>query len=188
MFTVIGLYAVLGAVAGLLAGLFGVGGGIVVVPLLVFTLGYQNIAPDMIMPLSVATSMATIVFTSISSSLAHNRSGGVDWRIVGAMTPGVLAGPVAGTALASHMPADALKFVFVIFLAYVSIQMLLGRKPKPSRHLPGRAGLILAGFLLAAFSSMVGLFCYGATCPSIRRWARPRPSAFPSPWWGPWVT
>ncbi len=157
MITTLLLYGVLGAVAGLLAGLFGVGGGIVIVPMLVFAFGWQQISPEFIMLLALGTSMASIAFTSISSSLAHHQRGAVAWSIVRAVAPGIVVGTFCGAQVAPHLPGAFLKGFFVLFLFYVSVQMFLNKKPKPSRHLPGFVGMTLAGLLIGAVSSLVGI-------------------------------
>ena len=86
------VYCLLGAIAGVLAGLLGVGGGIVIVPMLVFAFGWQNFPPDVLMLMALGTSMGSIMFTSISSSLAHSRNKGVQWDAVRNITPGILIG------------------------------------------------------------------------------------------------
>ena len=86
------VYCLLGAIAGVLAGLLGVGGGIVIVPMLVFAFGWQNFPPDVLMLMARGTSMGSIMFTSISSSLAHSRNKGVQWDAVRNITPGILIG------------------------------------------------------------------------------------------------
>ena len=131
------VYCLLGAIAGVLAGLLGVGGGIVIVPMLVFAFGWQNFPQDVLMLMALGTSMGSIMFTSISSSLAHSRNKGVQWDAVRNITPGILIGTFCGSFLASHVPARFLQLFFVAFLFFVITQMLSGKKPKPSRHLPG---------------------------------------------------
>lgn len=81
------VYCLLGAIAGVLAGLLGVGGGIVIVPMLVFAFGWQNFPPDVLMLMALGTSMGSIMFTSVSSSLAHSRNKGVRWDAVRNITP-----------------------------------------------------------------------------------------------------
>ena len=135
------VYCLLGAIAGVLAGLLGVGGGIVIVPMLVFAFGWQNFPPDVLMLMALGTSMGSIMFTSISSSLAHSRNKGVQWDAVRNITPGILIGTFCGSFLASHVPARFLQLFFVAFLFFVITQMLSGKKPKPSRHLPGLGGI-----------------------------------------------
>ena len=125
------VYCLLGAIAGVLAGLLGVGGGIVIVPMLVFAFGWQNFPQDVLMLMALGTSMGSIMFTSISSSLAHSRNKGVQWDAVRNITPGILIGTFCGSFLASHVPARFLQLFFVAFLFFVITQMLSGKKPKP---------------------------------------------------------
>ena len=147
------VYCLLGAIAGVLAGLLGVGGGIVIVPMLVFAFGWQNFPPDVLMLMALGTSMGSIMFTSISSSLAHSRNKGVQWDAVRNITPGILIGTFCGSFLASHVPARFLQLFFVAFLFFVITQMLSGKKPKPSRHLPGLGGMSVAGGIIGVVSS-----------------------------------
>lgn len=157
MITTLLLYGALGAVVGLLAGLFGVGGGIVIVPMLVLAFDWQNIPHASGMLLALGTSMASIAFTSISSSLAHHRRGAVDWNIVKAVAPGIVVGTLCGSQVAPLLPAGLLKGFFVLFLFYVAAQMFLNKKPKPSRQLPGFKGMSLAGVIIGVVSSLVGI-------------------------------
>ena len=151
------VYCLLGAIAGVLAGLLGVGGGIVIVPMLVFAFGWQNFPPDVLMLMALGTSMGSIMFTSISSSLAHSRNKGVQWDAVRNITPGILIGTFCGSFMASHVPARFLQLFFVAFLFFVITQMLSGKKPKPSRHLPGLGGMSVAGGIIGVVSSLVGI-------------------------------
>jgi len=151
------MYAVLGIVAGLLAGLLGIGGGIVIVPMLHFAFEIQQFPPEVAHKLALGTSMASIVFTAISSALAHHRRGGVIWLAVRNITPGILLGTFLGSYLAARLPAHYLQIIFVIFLSYVIYSMLVGNKPKPSRHLPGIAGMSCAGGGIGLLSSLVGI-------------------------------
>ena len=151
------VYCVLGAVAGVLAGLLGVGGGIVIVPMLMFAFKWQGIPQDLIMLMALGTSMGSIVFTSVSSSFAHNRNRNVDWSAVRAITPGILVGTFCGSFAASHLPTRFLQLFFVAFLIFVVAQMLSGRKPRPSRRIAGAAGMSAAGGVIGVVSSLVGI-------------------------------
>jgi uncharacterized protein len=157
MLEIIVLYAVVGAVAGVLAGLFGIGGGLVIVPMLVYTFTWQGIDQNIIMQIALGTSMASIVFTAVSSFMAHHRRGAVDWWIVKRIAMGVLIGTFAGSWFAAQMSTDFLKVFFVLFLYVVATQILLGKKPKPSREFPGAAGTFGAGNVIGIFSSLVGI-------------------------------
>ena len=150
-------YCVFGAVAGIIAGLLGVGGGIVIVPALYWFFTAQGLPPDLIMQLALGTSLGAICFTSVSSFRAHHRRGAVLWPIVRHITPGILIGTFAGSALAARLSSGFLRGFFVFFLFYVAAQMLLNIKPKPSRELPGRVGMSGTGFGIGAVSSLVGI-------------------------------
>lgn len=151
------IYAAVGAIAGILAGLLGIGGGLVIVPMLVFTFTLQHIPHELIMHLALGTSLASIIFTSVSSFRAHHKRGAVRWDVFKRITPGILVGTFAGSCFASQLPTHILKGIFVVFLYYVATQMLLGKKPPASRQLPGTAGICGAGGVIGAFSSLVGI-------------------------------
>ncbi len=157
MISILLMYCAVGAAAGVLAGLLGIGGGLVIVPMLAFCLARQGAAPEAIMHLALGTSMASIMFTSVSSFLAHNRRGAVEWRIVARITPGVLLGTYLGSCVAASMSSQALRIVFVVFLYYVATQMLLNKKPASSRTTPGRVGMFLVGNVVGGVSSLVGI-------------------------------
>lgn len=151
------IYLALGVAVGILAGLLGVGGGVVLVPLLDIALPLEGIDAAVAHHMALATSLASIMFTSLSSARSHNRRGAVRWDIVRVMTPGLLGGTLAGTFVVSLIPAIPLKIIFAVFLAYTSAQMILDFKPGASFHLPGTAGLALAGTAIGIVSSFVGI-------------------------------
>ena len=123
------VYCVLGAVAGVLAGLLGVGGGIVIVPMLVFAFKWQGVPQDLIMLMALGTSMGSIVFTSISSSLAHSRNKNVNWGVVRSIAPGIVAVSMftapLGARLAQTLPVPKLKKCFAVLLIVVGVRMLV---------------------------------------------------------------
>lgn len=151
------LYLLTGLFAGFLAGLLGVGGGLVIVPVLTFILSAQHFSPAHILHLALGTSLASILFTSISSLRAHHAHGAVSWDVVRGITPGILTGTFLGTVLAAQLSSNFLKGFFVVFVYYVAAQMLLNIKPKPSRQLPGWAGMFGAGNVIGSVSSLVGI-------------------------------
>jgi uncharacterized protein len=150
-------YLGLGSVAGVLAGLLGIGGGLVIVPMLVFALTWQGVGQEHLMHLALGTSMASIIFTAISSFMAHHKRGAVHWDVVRRIVPGILVGTFFGSFVASRMPTNVLKGFFVAFLYYVALQMLSNKKPKPSRGLPGNCGMFGAGSTIGVVSSLVGI-------------------------------
>ena len=151
------LYALAGAVAGVLAGLLGVGGGIVIVPVLSVLFAWQHMPAEHLMQMALGTSLASIMFTSLSSMRAHHRHGAVRWGVVKAIAPGIVAGTLAGSYLASILTTGFLKGFFVCFLYYVSVQMFLNFKPKPSREMPAAAGMFGAGGFIGFISALVGI-------------------------------
>lgn len=151
------IYLGLGAIAGILAGLLGIGGGLVIVPMLVFAFGWLQFPDSLIMHLALGTSMASIVVTSVSSCMAHHRRGAVCWPAVWRIAIGINVGTFMGTCLAARLSTGFLKGFFVIFLYYVALQMLMKRNPKPGRELPGFLGMSVVGWVIGGFSSLVGI-------------------------------
>ncbi|MEN9681513.1 MAG: hypothetical protein RLZZ627_1406, partial [Pseudomonadota bacterium] len=133
----------LGAIAGVLAGLLGIGGGVVIVPILIWIFGSQEGIPqDQLMQFALGTSLATICFTSISSIRAHQKRGAIRWPIVLQMSPGVIAGTFFGSFIAAKLSTGFLATFFAVFLILVSIQMALGAQPSPHRKIPGWFGVV----------------------------------------------
>ena len=150
-------YLGVGAVAGILAGLLGIGGGLVIVPMLVFCMTGQNVPEEYIMHFALGTSMASIMFTSVSSFWAHHKRGAVHWDVVKRIVVGIFLGTFLGTCVAARLSNNFLKGFFILFLYYVAIQMLIDKKPKPSRALPGAWGMFGVGNIIGAVSSLVGI-------------------------------
>lgn len=150
-------YLVLGAFTGFLAGLFGVGGGLVLVPVLVILFDAQHFAAGHIMHLALGTSMATIIFTSIASMRKHHQHGAVNWQVVRRITPGILFGTALGALTASAIPTRGLGIFFSLFVCFVAAQILLGKEPPPSRQLPGLAGMTFTGAFTGWISSLVSI-------------------------------
>jgi len=117
------LSMLLGLIAGLLAGLFGLGGGVIIVPVLVWIFASHNFPEAIIMIMAVATSLSTIVFTSVASILTHHKLGAIKWDSVKRLSPGILLGAGFGAIVADYIEADVLKYFFVAYLLYVSIRM-----------------------------------------------------------------
>lgn len=150
-------YLALGLFAGFVAGLLGVGGGLIIVPVLTFIFAAQHFPEQYVMHLALGTSLASIIFTSISSLRAHHAHRAVNWKVWREITPGIVSGTLLGSVLAAYLPAYFLKAFFAGFLFYAGTQMLLDIKPKPSRELPGRPGMFAAGNVIGAVSSLVGI-------------------------------
>lgn len=139
------LYLVLGAAAGTLAGLFGVGGGIIIVPVLVLSFAAQGFDQAVLTHLAVGTSLATIIFTSINSVLEHQRKGAVLWPVFAWMTLGILLGAGLGAMTAAAIQGPVLQKIIGVFAIIIAVQMALELKPKASRTVPGKPALALAG-------------------------------------------
>lgn len=148
---------IIGLIGGLLAGLLGVGGGLVIVPLLIFCFTKQSVQNEVIMHLALGTSLASIIFTSISSFIAHHKRGAVDWSIVKQITPGIIIGTFVGTIVAAMLSTEFLKFFFCVFLYSIATQMVANRKPKASRELPSSTGVSAVGSVIGIASSLVGI-------------------------------
>ncbi len=150
-------YLMSGAVAGLMAGLLGIGGGLVIVPALAMLFVHQGFNSDTVMHYAVGTSLATIVPTSISSLLAHQRRGSVHWPVVRLMAPEIMLGALASAWLAKQMSSAMLALVFGVFVLLVAGQLLLGARPAPHRQLPGAVGLGVTGGVIGLVSGLLGI-------------------------------
>lgn len=148
-------YPLLGIFGGFVAGLFGVGGGLTLVPFMYMLFVAQNFPPDHVMHLALGTSMATIVFTSISSMRAHHAHGAVRWDIVRTMAPGLVLGTFGGSLVAGQVPTGPMTAIFVVIVYYASLQMMLDFKPHAHRQMPGNLGRFVAGGVIGVISSLV---------------------------------
>ena len=153
----VAVYLLLGALAGTLAGLFGIGGGLVIVPVLIFSFGLQGVSPDVAAHLAVGTSLATIVFTSISSVRSHHQHHAVRWDIFRPMAGGVLLGAVLGAFTAALLSGDMLQLIIGVFVILVALKMLLELQPSASRQVPGAVGLAGAGGGIGWASAIFGI-------------------------------
>lgn len=145
-----------GAVAGILAGLLGIGGGVIIVPVLSLVFASAGVHPDILIKVAVGTSLATIVVTSTTSIYAHHRKGAVDWRLFRFMTPGVLLGAVIGAVIADAIPGRWMIIAFVIFLFGVSAQMAWGNV-HAGRSLPKPVGLSSVSAVVGVISALMGI-------------------------------
>ena len=147
---------ILGCATGFLAGLLGIGGGMVLVPLLTLILTAQGFSSTSIIKIAVATSLATICFTSLSSVRAHHRRGMVRWDVVKLLAPGIVVGSLIGPMLAKQMSAQLMTLLFAVFVTFSATQMFIDKKPKPTRQLPLGVGMFGAGGLIGILSALVG--------------------------------
>jgi uncharacterized membrane protein YfcA len=150
-------YLLTGACIGMLSGLLGIGGGLVIVPVLVFTLSAAGVSGGHVMQVALGTSLATIIFTSISSARAHHRHQAVNWKLVCSIAPGIIAGTLLGSWLGANMQTGVLKFIFTLFAFAVGTELMFNARPKPSRELPGRMAIVLVGAAIGGLSSLVGI-------------------------------
>ena len=140
--------AVIGGFSGVIAGLLGVGGGIVLVPAFYFALGAMNFHSDQLMQVCVATSLATIIITSIRSASGHNKRGAVDWTVIKTWAPGLLVGAFLGAIVAQFVSSDVLLFVFGALGTVIGIYMASGKNWRLAEAMP-------VGPLRAALSSLL---------------------------------
>jgi uncharacterized membrane protein YfcA len=150
-------YVLLGATVGFLGGLFGIGGGTILVPVLLFLFEAQRFPAADLMHLALGTSMATILFTSIASMAKHHQHGAVDWRVVRNITPGILLGTALGAATAASISPRFLGIFFSLFVYFAAAQILLDARPEPSRQLPGAIGMTLTGMFTGWLSTLVSI-------------------------------
>lgn len=151
-------YIGLGVIAGFVAGLLGVGGGLIIVPVLILIFQQNNFSPDVIVHMAIGTSLATIIFTSLSSINAHHFTHkAVRWDIVKQLTPGIIIGAFAGAVIADLISAKPLQQFFGFFELFVAFQMALNIKPHAARTLPENFGMTTAGSGIGIISSIVGI-------------------------------
>mgnify|MGYP002737173997 FL=1 len=147
-----------GSIAGFIAGLLGIGGGMIIVPVVLWVLQMKGLGGiEHAQHLAVGTSFAIMVFTTFSSVMAQQRKGSVDWAVVRRMAPGMVVGVIIGSMLAKRLSNEALQVFFIVFVVLVALKTLTDAKPKPTRSLPGPAGLAAVGSLFGMASSWVGI-------------------------------
>lgn len=150
-------YLLVGALAGFLAGLFGIGGGVIIVAVLITTFTSMGFDPEVLVHLAVGTSLATIVPTSISSALAHHRKQAVKWNWAKKITLGLMLGALLGAWTASLMAGVSLQAVIGVFVILVAIQMIIKWQPKPREQEPSNPVLVGAGSIIGWASSIFGI-------------------------------
>lgn len=158
--TTISLLLLLGAGTGFLAGLLGIGGGMIMVPFVTMLLEHRGFAPEMVIKVAIATSLTTILFTSLSSVRAHHRRGGVLWRVAAVLAPGIVVGSFAGAQIAGAVRGSFLAGFFGVFIAWAATRMLAPAKlavdGAAAAGLPGRAGMFGMGAVIGVFSALLG--------------------------------
>ena len=151
------LYLATGLFTGLLSGLLGIGGGLIIVPILSFIFARLGFAPQFIMQIALGTSLAVIILTSIASSRAHHSHQNVDWDVVKKVALGIMLGTFLGSLVAAKFDTNLLKALFIIYVFVAASRILLEYAPNPPRILPPRPGLNLVGFCIGWVSSFVGI-------------------------------
>jgi uncharacterized protein len=159
------IYLILGGFAGTLAGLFGVGGGMIIVPVLVYSFSVQGFSVDVLTHMAVGTSLATIAFTSINAIRAHHLKGAVRWPLFRWMTLGILAGTVVGAMTAALLDGPLLQRIIGVFAIAIAIQMGFDLKPRAAKEVPGKVGLTGAGGVIGWASAIFGIGGGSLTVP-----------------------
>jgi uncharacterized membrane protein YfcA len=152
----LGAYLAIGAAVGFFAGLLGIGGGTIIVSSLALMFRAHGFPPEFVMHMAIGTSLAAIISGSWASFRAHNRHGAVDWAVVKAMIPGLLAGVLLGAIVARFLHTTFLKYFFLAFMALIVIQLVFNLRPKAHRDLPGRAGMTAMAMFIGICSSLFG--------------------------------
>jgi uncharacterized membrane protein YfcA len=151
------VYPLLGIVAGLLAGLLGVGGGIVTVPVLIFTFHWSGMSPAVLTHMAVATSLAIIFITSSGSAWQHNKKGAVRWDILSWMAVGLVMGALVGAEVANFLQGRMLQLLFGGFAILMAAQMAIGFEAKPGRGVPSGVVLWFGGLGTGVISALFGI-------------------------------
>lgn len=173
-FTSFAVFLTIGLLSGLLAGMFGIGGGIVIVPAMLYALGNSTIALDLKMPVTVATSLAVIAITGLSSANAHHKRGGVNWQMMKIMAPGCMLGTVIASFAVTHIPGKYLLGLFALFEFYIATDLLFGTHPIESASKAINTGLFLvAGLVIGAISTLLGIGGGSLTVPFLHYVGRP---------------
>jgi uncharacterized membrane protein YfcA len=152
------IYLILGALAGLLAGMLGIGGGIIIVPVLIYSFKYQGINADIVAQLAVASSLAIIIFNSASAVRVHLLNRAVLWPLFSLMAMGIFIGSVAGVSIATKVSSALLEKFIAIFLIIIAVYFLLQRKVQKHRTLPdSRITMNAAGGGIGFLSTIFGI-------------------------------
>ncbi len=159
------IFLATGAAAGVLSGLFGVGGGLILVPVLAFVLPHQGVPPAIVMQCAIGTSLAVIACHSLASSHAHYKRGGVLLQVVALLAPGLAIGSFLGAYVAHLLPSSTLKHIVAGGAVLVALQMALDLQPRRQRALPGRAGMLAAGAFIGSASALIGIGGGSLTVP-----------------------
>lgn len=154
--TLVAALGAMGVFGGFAAGLLGIGGGMILVPFMTMVFTSLDFPPQLIVHMAIATCLATILFTSISSVRAHHLKGAVRWDIVRQFTPGILAGSWIGPWIGKQMNPMVMALFFGVFVAVAATQMLIDTKPAAQHPLPGAPGMFAAGGGIGILAGLVG--------------------------------
>jgi len=171
------LYLATGSIAGMLAGLLGVGGGLFIVPVLLFLLPVAGIESEQLMTICVATSLCTIVITSLSSVLAHHKHRAIIWPVFWRFVPGISLGALLGAIIADQVSQQLLKSLFGISVVLIAFKMLFHLQPKATSQVPGFTGLATSGTLIGCLSAMIGIGGGALIVPLLNYWKTPMAKA-----------
>lgn len=157
MVAIILLYLCVGIASGFFAGLLGIGGGVIIVPMVVFSLNWQGIPDELVMHMALGTSLACILFTAVSSFLAHHKKGAVHWDVFLRIVFGTIMGTFLGSFIAGRMGTDFLKGFFVIFLYGMSVRLIRNKDAKAAGSFPGHIGMLAVGTGIGSVSALLGI-------------------------------
>lgn len=161
-----GVFALLGIFSGLVAGLLGIGGGLVIVPVLLLLFPSMGLGdnPNLV-HIAIGTSLATILFSSMASIYTHHKNKGVLWDVFIRIAPGIVIGSMLGSTIAHLLPGDILKKVFGVLEVLIALQMAFGKNPAPTRTLPGRGAMSLVGVSVGSVGTIMGMGGGALTTP-----------------------
>jgi uncharacterized protein len=146
----------LGCFTGFLSGLLGIGGSLIMVPFLLWMFQGLGLSQELATHAAIATSLGTLLFSSLASMRAHHKLGAVRWPLVWQLAPGILIGSYLGSWIGSVVGGKLLMTVFSFFLLFSAWQMWLNKKPKPTRELPPTPGMLGMGGVIGSVSGLVG--------------------------------
>lgn len=163
--TIVAIYLAAGVVIGFLSGIFGIGGGLIIVPVLLFAFALQAVSDAIAIHVAIASSMAIIMVTALSSVRAHWRRGNVLWPVFRSLSIGMLIGAFAGAQITSRLPAELLSGVFAVFMLIMAARMFFSGTPRGEHRESGRFATGAVGAAIGALSSVVGIGGGGMTVP-----------------------
>lgn len=150
-------YLAAGVLVGLTSGLFGIGGGLIVVPALLPVFAHQGLSADVAVHMAIGSSMATIILTGLASARAHWQLGNLLLPVLPALVAGLVAGSLLGAQVAAAIPGETLRAVFSVFVLVMAVRMVFGRQPDPHRPLPPKPVVAVVGGVIGVLSALVGI-------------------------------